>query len=233
MTEIVAKVEGFAGHHKVLLGTAAALVVVFLVVRYRAKSHAQAATDASASLPYGTGLAYTAPSYSGGISSGTDSAGLPMPPVPAPATLDMAAFAKAFADAVNPPAPAPKPAPPPPPPAPGAMTSDLASGIAADLYTTELNRAGDAHGLAYWTNRLMGGESVAAVRAEFDGSAEYQALHPAPAQAPAPAPAPAPSVATPAPAPAPVVTTPAPYVPPSGWSLDTRTVIDNTGGGGG
>lgn len=56
----------------------------------------------------------------------------------------------------------------PSPSAPSSTTS-----VVEGLYTGMLGRSSDAEGLAYWSDRLAGGESLESVRAAMQASAEY------------------------------------------------------------
>lgn len=61
-----------------------------------------------------------------------------------------------------------------------------ANSVVTGLYQTMLGRAPDAEGLAYWSQRLASGESLASVRAAMQASAEYVNSQGGSAAAPAP-----------------------------------------------
>jgi hypothetical protein len=62
----------------------------------------------------------------------------------------------------------------------GAGAADTSSAVINGLYQSLLGRDGDAPGVAYWKDKLAGGESLDQIKKEFAYSAEYVQLHSVP-----------------------------------------------------
>lgn len=210
--EAIAKIETFAGQHKMaLVGGTLALLVAVVWWRHRHASAPAQDAGGTASIAIPSNVAYGAPVSNYGA---TDSAGMPMPA--APAGLNLGDIGSLLAK-VFPPMPAPAPAPvaapvdapvPSPVAAPSAAPSAAPAGavdvppvvsvpapVSAPVPTgPSIPSAADYGSFgAYWDAQIAAPDSA------YNQNAAMAAAAPAPAPAFAPAPAPA---FAPAPAPA-------------------------------